>query len=129
MNEVHLIGRLTKDPELKSFGEGKAVANISLAIDDGRDKDGNKQTVFVNVEVWNNQAIALEKYCGKGCRLIVNGSLKQNSWEKDGQKHSTLIVRARTISFIDYKDDGKQADIPKKESDDISNITKDEVPF
>lgn len=128
MNEVHLIGRLTKDPEIRTFGEGKAVANITLAIDDGRDKDGNKQTVFVNCEIWNNQAVILEKYSGKGCRLIVNGSLKQNSWEKDGQKHSTLLVRARTISFIDYKD-SSTAEAEKKETNDISTLTREDVPF
>lgn len=128
MNEVHLIGRLVKDPELKTFGENNAVANITLAIDNGRDKDGNKQTIFVPVEVWNNSAKMLEKYSGKGCRLIVNGSLKQDTWEKDGQKRSALGVRARTISFIDYKDE-KNESASKREPNDISNIAKEEVPF
>lgn len=128
MNELHLIGRLVRDPEVKEFGEGKAVANVTLAIDNGRDKDGNKVTIFVPVEVWNNSATLLEKYSGKGCRLIVNGSLKQDTWEKDGQKRSALGVRARTISFIDYKDEKPNTAV-KQEHTDIQSDIREDVPF
>ncbi len=88
MNRVELSGRLCKDIELKTFGEGKdqnAVTRFNLAIDDGKDAAGEKVTQFIQCVAWGRLAEILKEYTGKVDQLIVWGKLQNNNYEKDGQ--------------------------------------------
>ena len=108
MNQVIISGRLTKDIELKYTTSQMAVARFSLALDRGKDKDGNdKGADFPNCVAFGRTAENLEKFSGKGLRIAINGHIQTGSYEKDGQKvYSTDIVADR-IEFIDWKNSEK----------------------
>lgn len=88
MNKLCIVGRLTKDPELKETKEGLKVANITLAIDrDYKDKDGNKITDFVNFSLWNKLAERIVKFSNKGSLISLEGRLTSKEIEtKDNIK-------------------------------------------
>ncbi|HAU4827882.1 single-stranded DNA-binding protein [Clostridioides difficile] len=107
MNSVILIGRLTKDPELKYIpGSGTAVSTFTIAVDrDYIKKDGTKETDFIPIEVIGKLAEVCANNLGKGRLVAVEGSIKVNSYEKDGEKRTYTKVHANKIKFLDYKKD------------------------
>ncbi|WP_343095519.1 single-stranded DNA-binding protein [Clostridioides difficile] len=107
MNSVILIGRLTKDPELKYIpSSGTAVSTFTIAIDrDYIKKDGTKETDFIPIEVMGKLAEVCANNLGKGRLVAVEGSIKVNSYEKDGEKRTYTKVHANKIKFLDYKKD------------------------
>ena len=99
MNKTILLGYVTKKPELKEY-ENIKICTFSLAVDRGfADKDGNKQTDFINVKVFGKTAENIEKYCDKGSLLAVEGSIRTGSYEKEGKKVYTTDVVAEKIKF------------------------------
>lgn len=99
MNQVNLVGRLTRDPELRRTGSGKAVASFTLAIN--RIGEG---TDFVPCTVWDKQAENLEKYCHKGDRIGVSGRFTSNQYEDDkGNRRTQYSVTAVNIEFLESK--------------------------
>lgn len=111
MNKVILIGRLVADPELKYTPSGKAVCNVTVAVD-RQSKDGG--TDFIDVVVWNKSAENLAQYMSKGRQLAVDGSIQKRSYEdKDGNKRWVTEVLANRIEFIGSKNDsGSQQQQP-----------------
>ena len=104
MNKVVLIGRLVADPELKYTPNGKAVCNVTVAVD-RQTKDGG--TDFIDVVVWNKNAENLAQYMSKGRQLAVDGSIQKRSYEdKEGDKRWVTEVLANRIEFIGSKGDG-----------------------
>ena len=106
LNEVQLMGNLTRDPEFKVFESGSCVARFGLAINEKyKDADGNEQedVCFVDVETWNRQAEIVSEFCHKGKRVVVVGGLKLDTWEKDGEKRSKLKVRGRRVIFAESR--------------------------
>ncbi len=110
MNNVNIIGNITKDIELRYTQNQKAVTTVSIAVNDGY--GDNKKTHFIEVQAWEKQAENLEKYCGKGSKIAVSGKLIQQTWEHEGKKLSKLLVQAFNIMFLDNKKEG-QAVTPK----------------
>lgn len=106
MNLVLISGRLTKDPEVRyTTGTQMAVAVFTLAIDRGKDKNGEDMGAdFPRVTVFGKQAENCERFLGKGCRVSVQGRIQTGSYEKDGQKVFTTDVIASRVEFIDFKD-------------------------
>lgn len=103
-NLVVLIGRITKDIECRYTPGGMAVAKFSLALDRGKDKDGNDRGAdFPTVTVFGRTAENLEKFSGKGLRIAVIGRITTGSYEKDGHTVYTTEVAADRIEFIDWK--------------------------
>lgn len=104
LNKVFLIGNLTRDPELRYTPAGVAVANIGLAVNRRfRDKSGElkEDVCFLTVTVWDKQAEACCQYLQKGSPIFVEGVLQSRSWEtNDGQKRSTIDVRAERVQFL-----------------------------
>jgi len=93
MNQINLIGRLTKDAESKTTTTGKQVVNFSLAIDDGKNSTGEKQTLFVNCQAWGKTGEVIAQYTSKGSQLQVTGKLSIRNYEKDGvKKYITEVV-------------------------------------
>jgi single-strand DNA-binding protein len=104
LNKVFLIGRLTRDPELRYTQSGTAVAEFGLAINRNfTTSTGEKreETTFVDVIVWRRKAEVVCEYLGKGAPLFVEGRLELDTWEtNDGQKRSKLRVVADNFQFL-----------------------------
>ncbi len=112
LNKVLLIGNLTKDPELRYTPNGTAVANIRIAVNRKfKDRSGElkEDVCFVTVTAWDKQAEICNQYLQKGRQVFVEGILQSRSWDApDGQKRSTIDVRAERIQFL--SPGGKMAD-------------------
>ena len=103
LNRVLLIGNLTKDPELRYTPSGTPVANLRLAVNSSfKDQAGarKEETCFVTIVVWSKQAEICQQYLKKGRAIFVEGRLLYRSWEAEGQKRSTMEVRADRIQFL-----------------------------
>jgi single-strand DNA-binding protein len=144
-NLVVLIGNLTRDPDLRYTPQGRAVATLSLAINSNY-KDRNtgemiKNTDYIPVSVWGNQAENCDKYLSKGRSVYIEGRLSLNQWEdSSGEKRSRLEVVARNVQFLSSAGAGtaKPAAAPEKAQasnvekdfvDNTSDINDEEIPF
>jgi single-strand DNA-binding protein len=108
INKVILIGRLGKDPEIRSFENGVKKAFFTLATSEIRkDKEGNRieQTEWHNIVCWRNLAEIAEKYLTKGKLIYVEGKLRTRSWEENGSKRYTTEVEISTFSMLSGKAD------------------------
>lgn len=122
LNRVILIGRLTKDPELRYTPNGVAVATFTLAVDRPFAKEGQQKTDFINCKVWQKQAENVANYLSKGKLAAVDGRLQISSFEgQDGQKRWTTEVVAESVRFLS----------PKDNYDDFiaGEVDDDDVPF
>lgn len=102
LNRLCLSGRIVTDPELRSTKGGTAVTSFRFASNRAwRDQSGELQqdALFLDVEVYGRQAETLVEHKGKGAFLLLDGSLRLHQWEKDGQRHSRVVLVADQISF------------------------------
>jgi len=102
-NRVIIIGNLTRDVELRYTPGGMAVTDVGLAVNDkrkGADGEWVEETTFVDVTLWGRTAEVCSEYCAKGNPLFVEGRLKLDTWEKDGQKQSKLKVIGERIQLM-----------------------------
>ncbi|HBG1591233.1 single-stranded DNA-binding protein [Clostridioides difficile] len=135
MNNSILIGRLTKDPNLRYIpGSGVAVSTFSIAVDrDYVKKDGTKETDFIPIEVMGKLAEVCANNLGKGRLVAVEGSIRVNSYEKDGEKRTYTKVHANKIKFLDYKKDDTEKEYmfePKGlEQQGFQAIDDPDIPF
>lgn len=110
LNKVLLIGRLTRDPELRYTPSGAAVAEFGLAVNRFfKGKDGNRQedTTFVDITAWGKTAELAQQYLKKGRQVFIEGYLKLDQWtSNEGQKRSKLSVVADNVQFLDGRDGG-----------------------
>jgi single-strand DNA-binding protein len=154
-NRVILVGNLTRDPELRYIPSGTAVSEIGLAVND-RVKKGDQwvdETTFVDITLWGRTAEVANEYLSKGSNILIEGRLKLDSWEKDGQKRSKLRVVADKMQMLGSRGEGgggnrgaarpagagsRNAQQPDQESyDDYSSAPSpagggfpdDEIPF
>jgi single-strand DNA-binding protein len=102
-NRVILMGNITRDIELRYVGSGIAVTEVGLAVNDKR-KNANgewvEETTFVDVTLWGRTAEVANQYLSKGAPLFIEGRLKLDTWEKDGQKHSKLKVVGERMQLL-----------------------------
>lgn len=107
LNTVVLIGRLTRDPELRYTQSGKAVATVRLAVDRGTtNPQGERETDFIDVVVWDKQAETVANYLQKGRLVAVQGRLQIRQYEtQEGQKREKAEVVANTVRFLDKAGD------------------------
>ena len=113
LNKIFIMGRLTRDPELRRTQSGKAVTSFSLAVDrDFKGQNGEKETDFIEVVAWKNTAEFVAKHFTKGRMAVVEGRLQIRNWtDKDGNKRNTAEVVADNVYFGDSKkEDSKKAD-------------------
>lgn len=107
-NRVVLVGNLTRDPELKYIPSGTAVSEIGLAVND-RVKRGDQwvdETTFVDVTLWARTAEVANQYLSKGSSVLIEGRLKLDTWEKDGQKRSKLRVVGEKMQMLGGRGEG-----------------------
>lgn len=144
INKAILMGRLTRDPELRHTGSGTPVCSFTLAIDNGYGE--NRSTDFINCVAWNKTAEFVEKYFTKGRMIIVVGRIQTRTWEgADGKKNYATEVVASEVSFGESKKNAEEggytaparqsaaADIPEMPSDTEDDFvaleTNDDLPF
>ena len=111
LNKIILMGRLTRDPELRRTGSGTAVTSFSLAVDrDFKSQSGEKETDFIDGVAWRSTAEFVAKYFTKGRMAVVEGRLQIREWtDKDGNKRRTAEVVADNVYFGDSKRDDQGA--------------------
>ena len=109
LNHITIMGRLTRDPELRRTGSGIAVASFTLAVDRdvGKNDNGERETDFIDCVAWRQTGEFVSKYFTKGRMAVVSGRLQIRSWtDKDGNKRRTAEVVADNVYFGDSKRDG-----------------------
>ena len=108
LNKIILMGRLTRDPELRRTGTGTAVTSFSLAVDrDFKSQSGEKETDFIDIVAWRSTAEFVSKYFTKGRMAVVEGRLQIRDWtDKDGGKRRSAEVVADNVYFGDSNRDG-----------------------
>jgi single-strand DNA-binding protein len=111
MNKVVLIGRLTKDPELKfTPGTGTAVTTLTLAVDKYNRSTGQRDADFIPVVVWGKQAESTANYMSKGSQMAISGRIQTRSYDaKDGTKRYVTEVVAEDVQFLSKGSGGSQA--------------------
>lgn len=144
INQVILMGRLTRDPEVRTTPTGKTIASFSLAIDRGGQDDA---TDFFEVTAWEKLGELVSQYLSKGRRCLVQGRLRQDSWDdkETGKKRSKIEVVATDVTFLDgpsgdnagsSSDSNNSASNSNKKSEDVvikdidnKPIDLSEIPF
>jgi len=126
MNKVVLIGRLTKDPELKfTPGNGTAVTIVTLAVDKFNPSTGKREADFISITIWGKQAENTANYMTKGSMVAISGRIQTRSYDgKDGTKRYVTEVVANEVSFLSYR---KQESIPS--FDDMTPTYDGDIPF
>ena len=132
LNRIILMGRLTRDPELRRTGSGLAVASFSLAVDrDFKSQSGEKETDFIDIVAWRNTAEFVSKYFTKGRMAVVEGRLQIRDWtDKEGNKRRSSEVVADSIYFGDSKKDTGMPAQSYSNNGSFSEVEDDgELPF
>ena len=132
LNKIFLMGRLTRDPEMRHTGNGTAVASFSLAVDrDFKSQGGEKETDFIDIVAWRNTAEFVSKYFTKGRMAVVEGRLQLRDWkDKDGNSRRSAEVVAEHVYFGDSKQRSESDTLSA--SGDFREIPEDEegeLPF
>ena len=112
LNHIVIMGRLTRDPELRRTGSGLAVVNFSVAVDrDFKSEAGEKETDFIDCVAWRATADFVSKYFKKGSMAVVSGRLQIRSWtDNDGNKRRTAEIVADNVYFGDSKKSDNTSD-------------------
>lgn len=128
MNKVFLIGNLTRDPELSETNSGISVCRISIAVNRRRTGDGEPQTDFFNVTAWRGLADNVAKYCKKGNKIAVSGSIQIRQYEaNDGTKRTAVDVVAEDVEFLTPKP--QESEAPKKKPPLEAFEDDSDIPF
>lgn len=115
LNQVIIMGNLTRDPELRQTPNGQSVCSFSLALNRSyKDQSGEWQeaTDYIDVVAWATLAERIAQYLTKGRRALVQGRLQSRSWEQDGNKRSKVEVLASDVTFLDGRGEGGGSDEP-----------------
>lgn len=131
LNKIFLMGRMTRDPELRHTQNGTAVASFSLAVERQKSQDSSKQTDFIDCTAWRNTAEFAAKYFAKGRMAVVVGRLQIQDWtDKEGNKRRSPQVVVEELYFGDSRRDTTQAE-PVTPENQFSELQDEdgELPF
>jgi len=134
MNKVILLGRLTRDPEIRysAGAEAKAVAKFTLAVDRRFKREGEQSADFINCTAFGKSAEFCEKYFRKGQKILVEGHWQTGSYEKNGTKYYTNDCIIEQMDFAEGKKEGSPAPDPQTDADGFMNVPDDiqeDLPF
>ncbi|MCX6728899.1 MAG: single-stranded DNA-binding protein [Candidatus Saccharibacteria bacterium] len=127
VNQVILMGRLTRDPEQRTTNTGKTIVSFSIAVDRGGQDD---TADFFNVNAWEKLGELVMQYLSKGRRVLVQGRLRQDRWDdkETGKKQSRIEVTASDVTFLDGPSDGaRQSEGPAASSSSKSKKSEDVI--
>lgn len=126
LNQVTLMGNLTRDPELRQTPNGQSVVSFSLALNRSyRDQGGEWQeaTDYIDIVAWGPLAERVGQYLSKGRRCLVQGRIQSRSWEQDGQKRNKVEVLANDVTFLDSRGGGDDGGEPAPSSRSTAKST------
>ena len=128
INRVVLVGRLTRDPELRQTNSGKSVASFSIAVDNAMpNQDGTRGTCFLNCSMFNQQAENVAKFTRKGSLVGVEGRLNQRNFvRKDGTNGSVIEIIADSVKFLEPKAQGTDQANNQVMPNDLQDSSVDE---
>ena len=129
MNRVDLVGRLTRDPELRHTSSGRAVCQLNLAINRTfTNQNGEREADFINIIVWRKQAENVCNFLDKGSQVAIEGRIQTGSYtDKDGNNRTSFEVVADNVQFLDSKSQrSNESQIPISDGVDIVNDTYSE---
>ncbi len=130
INQVILMGRLTRDPEQRTTASGKTNASFSIAVDRFGQDD---QADFFDVTAWEKLGELAVQYISKGSRVLVQGRLRQDSWEdkETGKRRSRIEVTATDITFLDSpnREGGSSYQAPASNKDQVDDSNIDDTPI
>ena len=131
INHVVLVGRLTRDAELKYINSGTAVSKFSVAINKRKkvDEQWVEEAHFFNITVWGKVAEALDPYLKKGKQVGIDGELRQNRWEQDGQSRSRVEIVANNIQLLGGKGETSNSSSGANKLSEEYSEFKDDIPF
>jgi single-strand DNA-binding protein len=132
LNRVILIGRLTRDPELRYTPNGVAVASFGIAVERPfTNQQGEREVDFINIVVWRKQAENCANHLGKGRLVAIEGRLQVRSYENsEGQKRTVSEVVADSVQFLDWPKDARSPSVDRDiDNVDIDMDEIDDVPF
>lgn len=126
MNKVFLIGNITKDIELRQSNSGKFVVEFSVAINNGKDQQGNELPAdFINCTAWNKTAEVLSKYTTKGSKISVEGAIKTNTWvdQQGNNRYKTyvLVDRIELLSSRPQQQNNNQYEPQYQQAQQVAN--------
>lgn len=129
INSVCLTGRLTRDSELKYTASGTAVCSFSLAVNSSKKVGDKWEDVpnYFDVALWGKLGETLSTKLLKGVSITLQGELRQESWEKDGQKRSAVKINANNLRINNFHADKKAEN--KTEQEEQPDFFKDDIPF
>ena len=116
-NRVILVGNLTRDPELRYISSGTAVTEIGLAVNDRRKNQSGEwvdETQFIDITLWARTAEVASEYLSKGSSVLIEGRLKLDRWEKDGQKQSKLRVVGEKMQMLGGRSGGASGGVAER---------------
>lgn len=132
LNNVVIMGRLTRDPELRRTQSGTAVTSFTMAVDrDFKSQSGEKETDFIDVVAWRNTGEFAAKYLAKGRMAAVEGRIQVRNWQdKDGNRRKSVEVVADNVYFADSKRDSKPQESRTVDDQEFDEIEDDgDFPF
>lgn len=136
MNKVILVGRLTRDPELRNTPSGIACCTFTVACDRRyADQSGNRQADFLNCVAWRERAEFVAKYFAKGRRIGLEGSIQTRSYEKDGQNRTVTEILVDNVEFVENKPQQQTQPesaiyhTPEPPSDVWQSVPEEKLPF
>ena len=134
LNNITLVGRIVKDPELKQTQNGVAYLNFAIAVErDYAGADGNRITDFLDCKAWKGTAEFIAKWFKKGSWIGLTGSMQTDSYtDKDGNNRKAVYCNAKTASFVGSKD-GNSAQQTQTATEDalagFKDVTEEDIPF
>jgi len=133
-NRVILMGNITRDIELRYTQGGTAVTELGLAVNDRRKNPAGEwvdETTFVDVTLWGRTAEIAGQYLGKGSPVLIEGRLKLDMWEKDGEKRSKLKVVGEKLQMLGSKKDSanEYSEPSKQDKPEVQYDEDDDIPF
>lgn len=132
LNNVVIMGRLTRDPELRRTQSGTAVTSFTMAVDrDFKSQSGEKETDFIDVVAWRSTGEFAAKYLAKGRMAAVEGRIQVRDWQdKDGNRRKSVEVVADNVYFADSKRDSKPQESRTVDDQEFDEIEDDgDLPF
>lgn len=126
MNNVNIIGNLTRDVELRYTTDQKPIARFSIAVNDGYGEQ--QRTSYIPIVVFGKQAENADRYLSKGSKVAVNGRIQTGSYEKEGRTIYTTDIIASNIEFLSTKQSANSEKKPDEPSG-YTALSEDEVPF
>lgn len=132
LNKIIIMGRLTRDPEMRRTQGGTAVTSFTMAVDrDFKSQSGEKETDFIDVVAWRNTGEFAAKYLAKGRMAAVEGRIQVRDWQdKDGNRRKSVEVVADNVYFADSKRDSKPQESRTVDDQEFDEIEDDgDLPF